>query len=348
MKLVSEGVPNLIPLTSSEVRIAIAGMGKMGSYHFEALKQLGAGKHEDYYKGGINTQLKKIRICAICDPQADRIVSIPSIPRFATVEDAIKQTRPHILIVATPTLSHKEIALASLDHGIHTFVEKPIVTTSTDLEELIAAANLNGCRLMAGHIERYNPVSIKIKSLLQNVEPYAENYSFIRTQGHHSRITDDIITDKVIHDLDLALSFFGKIKSIEIVDHKLVDGKIYEARLRILHENGIGGTLFISWLTETGRKKRQVEISQGGHIWKGDFVSKQLWVDGLEIKCQVDGMVKPVNNQIKDELVDFIAYATETAEKQIAPLLTINEIRESTKWLEYLSRKICGFASGTT
>jgi predicted dehydrogenase len=329
---------NLIPGDICEIKIAIAGMGKMGSYHLNALQQLTAGAYEDYYKGNINEQLRKIRICGICDIMPSRLISFGTIRTFDNAENMLEQTNPDILIVTTPTNTHKDIALAGLNRSIHTFVEKPIVTSVAQLNELLSVAQDSGCRLLAGHIERYNPVSVKIVSLLKNTKPLIESYSFIRTQKRDIRVTDDIITDKVIHDLDLALCFFGTIKRIKIDDFKLVDGQAYEVKLSLEHQDGIKGSIFVSWLSGLQIKKRQVEIMQGGHKWKGDFVLKQLWVDGAEIKCQVEGMIKPSNNQIKDELVDFIASCIDSAPLQkIVPLLSIDEIIESTKWLEDIS-----------
>ncbi len=332
---------SLIPLTSPQIRITIAGMGRMGNFHRMALEQLASGQIESYYKCGINDHLGKIRICGICDTQAQCLRSLPHLSGFDSVERMLDQTHPDILIVATPTETHKGIALSSLKRGLHTFVEKPIVTAQKDLDELIAAAEKSGVRLMAGHVERYNPVSIKIRTLLQNIQPVAQSYSFLRTQQRPDRIADDIITDKVIHDLDLAQYFFGRIRTIEPEVIKRVDGRVCEARFVLQHESGTSGTLFVSWIVDAQTKKRQVEIRQGGHIWKGDFVSKQLWVDGQEILCHVEGWIKPSNNQIKDELVDFIAYASELSRIQpVVPLLSIEEIVESTKLLEFITNSV--------
>jgi predicted dehydrogenase len=332
---------HLIPNNIAEIRIAIAGMGKMGNFHFTALKQLAAGEHEDYYKGGISEYLTKIRIVGICDTEPLRLDGFRGISGFASVEEMLDRTQPHILIVATPTQTHRQIAVAAIRRGIHTFVEKPIVTSVTDMDELLNAAQKSGVRIIAGHIERYNPVSIKIRSVLRNVDPPAKEYFFCRTQRHPSRITDDIVIDKVIHDLDLAICFFGNVRKIEIADIKMVQGQVYEVRVLLEHKQGTKGSCFVSWLMDTDAKKREVEILQGGHKWKGDFVTKQLWVDGLEIKCEVDGMIKPANNQIKDELVDFIASCIDSGPLQaIPPLLSIDEIIESTKWLENISNMV--------
>lgn len=330
---------NLIPYDTPEIRIAIAGMGKMGHYHFNALQQLIERKFEEYYKGGINEQLAKIRIVGVCDILASRMEDVKT-DKFTSVEEMLCKTRPHILICATPTKTHEQIALAALGSGIHTFIEKPIVTSFAQINELIKTAETNNCRLMAGHVERYNPVSIKIISLLKNAKPQVENYFFQRIQKHDERITDDIITDKVIHDLDLSIYFFGRIKKITIVDHKLVLNKVSEIGISIEHQNGIKGKIFVSWITENNTKKREIEISQGGHKWTGDFSAKRLWVDDSEIECRVIGMIKPSNNQIKDELVDFIAHCIDNKSLENAiPLLSLNEILESTQWLDYILNK---------
>jgi UDP-N-acetylglucosamine 3-dehydrogenase len=326
---------------TSEIKIAIAGMGKMGCYHLDALKQLADGAYEDYYKGNINEQLHKICVCGVCDTNPQRLISLGPTRTFNNVEEMLEKTKPDILIVSTPTKTHKDITLTGLNRGIHTFVEKPIVMTVAQLDELLSAAKENNCRLMAGHVERYNPVSIKIVSLLKNAKPMIKDYSFVRTQKHDNRIMDDIITDKIIHDLDLSLYFFGTIRKIKVDDFNFVDGQAYEVRLSLEHRNGTKGSIFVSWLGEQQTKKRQVEITQGGHIWKGDFVSKQLWVDGAEIKCEVEGMIKPANNQIKDELVDFIASCINVAPLQeFIPLLSIEEISESARWLEDIYKQI--------
>jgi UDP-N-acetylglucosamine 3-dehydrogenase len=325
---------NLIPNNINAIRFAIAGMGKMGGYHLNALQQLMAADYEEYYKGGICEQLGKISISGICDIALEKIPTNIS-RRFGSVEEMLDKTKPHILIIATPTQTHKKIAIASLERGIHTFVEKPIVTSLTEFEELLLLAEKNKCRLMAGHVERYNPVSVKIVSLLKNIKPLADSYSFVRTQKHDSRIADDIITDKIIHDLDLSLYFFGNIESIKVENYKLVDNKVYEACLSLQHQNGIKGTIFVSWLRDSSVKERKVEILQGGHKWTGDLVRKQLWVDDMEIKCMVDGMIKPSNNQIKDELFDFVAFCIGSESLQnTAPLLSLKEIKHVIKWLE--------------
>jgi UDP-N-acetylglucosamine 3-dehydrogenase len=333
----AEPSPNLIPRSSPEIRVAVAGMGKMGNIHRAALEDLAAGSREKYYKGGVGELLSRLRICGICDTKPLPASNHPDIPRFSSPERMMDEARPHIVIVATPTPTHKSLALAALKRGIHTLVEKPIATRTADLDEILDMAGGSGARLLAGHVERYNPVSVKIRSLLDGEGSVPGRYRFTRTQNHDPRISDDIVVDKVIHDLDLSLHFFGPIASMDLEDCRFRNGRLFEALISIGHRNGTRGGIFVSWLIDDGVKVRRVDINRGGESLRGDFLAKRLWLDGEEIRCAVPGWIEPGNNQIKDELVDFIAYCTEpSSENPPAPLVSLGEIREATAWLEYL------------
>ena len=50
-------------------------------------------------------------------------------------------------------------------------------------------------------------------------------------------------------------------------------------------------------------------------------------------------MIRPLNNQIKDELVDFIMYCSESeaAGERIAPLLTLDEIVQSVAMIDTIA-----------
>src|SRR5437899_12957808 len=55
------------------------------------------------------------------------------------------------VVIATPVKSHYPLAKASLLAGKHTFIEKPMATSSQECEELIDIAERNGLVLMVDH-----------------------------------------------------------------------------------------------------------------------------------------------------------------------------------------------------
>ncbi|MEN8255316.1 MAG: Gfo/Idh/MocA family oxidoreductase [Verrucomicrobiota bacterium] len=322
------------------IRIAVAGLGKMGAYHVQAIQRLAHGESEKYYKAGLDIQVGKLQLCGLCDPDLGKAPGIaPGIPAFTNWRDLLESEKPDLAVIASPTPTHFDLAMQALDSGVHVFVEKPLVTTLKEFRQLAKTAAMQGCRLMSGHVERYNPVAMKLRGMLAAEEVCAEGYRFQRSQSHDARISDDIVTDKIIHDLDLAHCFFGAIAEFELLESKRVEGQVQEAAVRLRHANGIEGTLFVSWLLPESRPCREVRIAcRDGSRIVGDFAGKQLRVDGDLVSCAMPSWVKPDNNQIKDELADFISYCMvpEPNLPVFEPLLQPSEIEASIKVIEAL------------
>src|SRR5439155_23852981 len=59
--------------------------------------------------------------------------------------------------LATPALSHYEMAKAALEAGNDVFVENPLAIEVPEGEVLVGLAEADGRILMVGHILRYHP-----------------------------------------------------------------------------------------------------------------------------------------------------------------------------------------------
>ncbi len=316
----------------------------MGSYHVQAVQQLANGESEEYYKSGLGAQTSKLELCGLCDLHPDKARRIASdIPCFTDIQDLLTKTNPDLAVIAAPTPTHFDLALKSLESGVHTFVEKPLVTKLAEFRRLTEAAAGQGCRLMSGHVERYNPVSIKLCAMLASEQIHAVSYRFQRSQPHDERILDDIVSDKIVHDLDLARYFFGVITGYSLLHSKQIARQTQEATVLLRHANGIEGTLFVSWLLPDTRRCREVRITcKDGTLVVGDFAGKELRINEQLISCAVPSWVKPDNNQIKDELADFVAYCMvpDPELPVFKPLLQPREIEASIAIIEKLIRNI--------
>lgn len=330
----------LIPRDHTPVRIAVAGLGSMGEIHMKAAAFLQAGVSEDYYKADLPRQIKRLQVCAVCDQDSEKQKEFPSYPFYRDWGDLLREEKPHLAIIASPTLSHFDLAMGALEAGVHTLVEKPITQTFQECQTLIRTADANGCRIQAGHVERYNPVAIKLHSMISKEDLQISSYQFERTQPLPSRIPDDIVTDKLIHDLDLAIYFFGPVNQTEIRNCRMVDGRIMEIEIQVEHVAGTRGNLFVSWLlSENTPKRRQVQMQTGrGEKISGDFVGKRLSIVGFAVTCGVQGWITPINNQIKDQLADFLAYCLEPIAGLPPPLLSRKEMLESIQIIEHIRR----------
>src|SRR5690349_21201651 len=72
------------------------------------------------------------------------------------------------IVIATAVRLHYTMAKASLLAGKHTFIEKPMATSSRECEELVRIAQEKGLVLMVGHTFLYSPVVKKIKEMVDS------------------------------------------------------------------------------------------------------------------------------------------------------------------------------------
>jgi predicted dehydrogenase len=115
--------------------------------------------------------LPSCRLKAVCDINAARVKHIralyPDIEGVTDAEQFINDCELDAVVVATPVKDHYSFAKASLLAGKHTFIEKPMASSSAEAEELIEIAQRNGLVLMIDHTFLYSAPVQKIHEIVQ-------------------------------------------------------------------------------------------------------------------------------------------------------------------------------------
>jgi predicted dehydrogenase len=110
----------------------------------------------------------------VCDLRKDALDEIsrryPSVRCTTRFEDVLMDDDVDAVAIATPVSTHYDLATSALEAGKHTFVEKPLATSSTEVLELIKLVDSTGLVLMPGHTFVYSPPVTTIKSLLDSGE----------------------------------------------------------------------------------------------------------------------------------------------------------------------------------
>jgi predicted dehydrogenase len=108
----------------------------------------------------------------ICDQDVNRLKQLkglyPEVQTETSFEKVIADKSIDALIIATPVRFHYKMAKASLEAGKHTFIEKPMASSSAECEELNAIAQKNGLTLMIGHTFLYSAPVRKIKEIVKS------------------------------------------------------------------------------------------------------------------------------------------------------------------------------------
>lgn len=149
------------------------------------------------------TRLAGATLTLIVDSNADRAQRIAE--RFgARASTDIGNVAEHAVaaIVAVPTTAHVDVAVRLLESGLDVLVEKPLAPSSKEAMLIVEAAQRQDRILAVGHIERFNPVSLELMEIVQ--DPIF--ISARRTSPFDGRIQEGVITDLMVHDIDLVLA----------------------------------------------------------------------------------------------------------------------------------------------
>jgi predicted dehydrogenase len=128
------------------------------------------------------------------------------------VED-FRQALPHVeaVDVVTPADSHRSVAEACLAAGRHCFVEKPLTVSVEDGRAVAAAARAAGRIVQVGHIFRFHPVTVTLRTALAAGCIGGVRYATGRFAGFKRPRTDVGVTHAdAIHYFDLFAYLLGR------------------------------------------------------------------------------------------------------------------------------------------
>jgi len=108
---------------------------------------------------------------AVCDASEARLKHLsglyPDVAGLTDHEHFLNGLALDAVVIATPVKDHYSLAKASLLAGKHTFIEKPMASSSAQCEELIAIAERNDLILMIDHTFLYSSPVRKIVEIVE-------------------------------------------------------------------------------------------------------------------------------------------------------------------------------------
>jgi predicted dehydrogenase len=249
-------------MSDAKIRTAVIGAGKMGNIHAKVYSQL----PECQFVGVADTDESRVRQLAErhgCQAFTDCTELIGNV-------DAVT--------VATPTVTHLELAELFLRHRIPVLVEKPLASNVKEGRRIVALAKRFDTVVAVGHSERCNPVAQAIKRLHINEPKFIEAH---RVSPYPFRSADiGVVLDVMIHDIDIILSLAdSKIKKIDAVGIGVLEGGEDICNARIVFENGCIANITASRLAL--KTERKVHVFTRQAYLSVDYLTKS----GIIIKA---------------------------------------------------------------
>ena len=160
-------------------------------------------------------ELDGAELAWICDRDEARLERFgsrfPDARKTTRYEDLLEDETLDALAIATPVVTHFELAREALLAGKHVFVEKPLALSSALGEQLVALAEERALVLMPGHLLLYHPGVAKLKNLVESEELGRLLYVYGNRQNlGQIRRDENALWSLGAHDLSVILHLVGE------------------------------------------------------------------------------------------------------------------------------------------
>lgn len=307
------------------LKVGVLGAGHLGKIHLRLLKQS-----------------EKYELVGFYDPSAEMAEKVAQefgYRNFPSVEALIEAV--DVVDIVTPTLSHYDCAVKSIQAGKHVFLEKPISNTVEEAEDIIKLAREKGVKGQVGHVERFNPAFTAVKNKIEN-PMFIETH---RLAEFNPRGTDvPVVLDLMIHDIDAILSVVkSKVKSVHASGVSVLSQSPDIANARIAFENGCVANITSSRISMKNMRKSRffqkdayISVDYLDKVCEvvkmkdapenpGDFDMILQNAEGVKKQIYFDNPEVSPNNAILDELETF----ADAINNNTTPIVTLEDGTEA-------------------
>jgi predicted dehydrogenase len=233
------------------MRIAVVGLGFMGSTHLSALKNVPAAElmavvSDDPVK--LSGDLRKIS--GNLDRPGEKL-DFSQVRKYRRIEEALQDAAIEAVDICLPTYLHESAAIAALKAGKHVLVEKPMAIDGAACDRMIAAAADARRILMCAQVLRfwpdYQPLLDAhrsgslgaLRSLLFRRRCAAPNWGKWLQDPEKG---GGGVFDLLIHDVDMCVHLLGVPASVSSTGHEDLARGI-DLMTGELHYEGIGSVV---------------------------------------------------------------------------------------------------------
>lgn len=257
-------------MNETPLKVGLIGLGRMGQNHLRVL-----------------SMLKGVELGFVADADAalaSRLGAAYGVRGVSDPATAIEDVEA--VVICTPTVTHADYIRLVAGKVKNVFVEKPIASTLAEAKEIADFASREGLNLQVGFIERFNPAVQGLKSIIDKADRVI-SIDFTRTNKLSARITDvDVVTDLMIHDIDLALYLNGPASSVAA--HGFAQESMIDfASALITHENGRFSRIQASRVTD--KKVRLIEATCLDMFVDCELLRKEIIINRQSEIRQVEG-----------------------------------------------------------
>jgi len=261
--------------------VAVVGMGYWGKNLVRNFHELGA-------------------LSLICD--ANPAVETNSQKEYPNVRfsrdfgSALSDPTIAAVALATPAVSHYQMAKAALEAGKDVFVEKPLAIEVSHGQELVELAEAKGRILMVGHVLRYHPAVVKLKeTILKGALGQLQYLYSNRLNMGKIRTEENILWSFAPHDISVMLALLGENPSrVSCQGGAYLNPDSSDVTVsQFSFPSGAQAHIFVSWLHPVKEQRLVVVGSEKMAVFDDTIANKlTLYAHKVEWKNRIPTAVK--------------------------------------------------------
>lgn len=211
--------------------------------------------------------LGNLELVGVVDKDASKSLTLPENLQqafFTDLTEAIQATKPNFVIVATPPISHFEVANEAIRNGVSVLIEKPMTLDPAEADQLLRIAQEAGVTLGTGLNYFFHP-SVQLLSnryQIQNAKPHlivSERYNL----GPMRRDVD-LVSDLLPHDLAIASAIYNASPTEVRANIVRVGSLQLHAQVQVKYPDDRALIVSLSWLHP--RKTRTIAITSSSEL----------------------------------------------------------------------------------
>ena len=103
-------------------------------------------------------QMDDIALVGLTDEDTYKLAKMTeryNVPGYVDIENLVQQTKPDVVMICTPTITHLPLALSALEGGAHVIVEKPVTRNLAESRRLQDAATQKNRQVLVAMNQRF-------------------------------------------------------------------------------------------------------------------------------------------------------------------------------------------------
>jgi predicted dehydrogenase len=206
----------------------------------------------------------------------------PSVKVYRAFEEMLADASIELMVIATPSGTHFELAQRAIAAGKHVVVDKPVATGSGEIAQLIQGAKSRGVKMIPFHNRRWDGDFLTLAKLVKegtlgrlvHLESRMDRWNpgaVRKPWKNDAALGGGVLLDLGTHLADQAIALFGKPAAVwaEALRERDGDGADDAFTVRLRYADGLRVTLGANALSSPAGARFHVRGTRGNYRKRG-------------------------------------------------------------------------------